>query len=398
MAIPDFSVKTDSAILAAFQNASQQRLQQQQLDEQKKVNDFNQILQTSEAVGGLVSNMVQAAEKRKAAQLINDAKKITVDPTSTEAQRKEAQFNIANTLAPKELGQQAAQSLYPQNQSTRDPFPQQGSLEVKGANGKNQMVAATFRNGQYYYPNTDTLIPPESIVGKGYGLTPVVSGSGATNMVSRTSGSPLATVSSKDATIPEEKRGTVTELTGLEKNDRTRAFQMIDTAKDDPIIRSNRTALKTVQGLRKAIENNDKVAMDRMGGLMQKVIAQDSGNLAQWEQRDPNSRAALDRLQNWISFTVQGKPTEETKEMILATLSNMEGIAQSVTDDAFELHATSVTESFPQLNKAAVLRKMGKEVINKKSTQGITSIEAARKLTPEQRKARIQELLNQQGK
>ena len=382
---PDFSYKPDQTIISAFQNANQQRMQAEQIQRQEKQRKFQQTLDTTKAIGDVVSSMVQIAETRKTNTLIEQAKNILSQPKPSTtitpegptlegqtleqvpnpavAQRQRALMNIAGKLAPKELGEVAAKEAFPT--ALEKMFaPQQSSIELDTG----QIIPAVFKQGQYFFPNTDTPIPTERIKSRGYGAVPVETGSGAVEMVSRGTGRPISTVSTQNAPIPENKVGKTTELTGLEKKDRERAFTMIDTAKDDPLIKKNREVFQTISALKKAIETDDKVAMDRMGGLMHKAISQDVGNLAAWEQRDPNSRAYADRVKNWVSLVSQGKPAAETKEMILKTLNNMEQVASGVVDDSFNLHATSVVEAYPQLNKNAVLRKMGKEALKRKLT------------------------------
>lgn len=135
--IPDFNYKPDPSIIQAFQNAQQQKLEAQRLKDQEEQQKFNRVLQTTQAVSGMVGSMVQLAEKRKQNDLINKASNLlakpvppatitpegptmegqsdTLPPVSNPAfeERNAIAHKLAAQLASKEYGEQLAKSLMP---------------------------------------------------------------------------------------------------------------------------------------------------------------------------------------------------------------------------------------------------------------------------------------------
>lgn len=172
MANPDFTSKIDSTIIAAFQNAQQQRLQEQQLHDQEKQQSFKNTLETSQAIGSLVSGMVTQAEKRKTTDLVAQAKTLlskpapsptvvpegpTMDnsllapvPNPEVADRKKAMLNIAGALAPRELGEQVAKQAFPEAPKAVNP----ANLQSKSILLNGQPAEALFNpdNGTFSDP------------------------------------------------------------------------------------------------------------------------------------------------------------------------------------------------------------------------------------------------------
>lgn len=381
MSIPDFSVKSDPSIIQAFQNANQQRMQAEAMQNEEKQRKFNRTLETTQAIGNIVSSMVDVAEKKKQNQLMNQAESILSKPKPAETiqpsgalepisnpvyeDRQKSLMHIARSLPnSNQLGKEAAKEVFG---SPGDPTASQFSVERISIPGKGQMIINVDKlNKRAYDLAGNDITAQVAKAVPAFAPMAVETGSGVVNFIERNIPG-QSSISTTDTPIKPEKEGKTTELTGLNRKDRDKAFKMIEEAKSDPVLTKSRELVRVTEGIRQAINSNDKVAMDRMGGLMQKVVAMDSGNLAAWEQRDPNSRAAIDRISNWLSFAAKGQPTKDTKEMILETLNNMETVNKDVMDTNFEFHATSVIENFPQLSKEAVKRKMGKEALKKKA-------------------------------
>lgn len=161
--------------------------------------------------------------------------------------------------------------------------------------------------------------------------------------------------------IPEEKIGTVKEINHplIPPADRKFIAKELSDTKNDPVIRSGLKMLPTLDNVEKFLQEDNKVALDRLGGLTQKLVAQDSGNLAAWEQRDPGSRQLIARLKQWANMNLQGLLANTNKEEMVRVLQiTRENIAENVERIA-DITLDNLTGLFPQLNREAFEKKLG---------------------------------------
>lgn len=361
----DFTNKTPAVSPTAVAELLQRKAQ---IENSEQNDRFTRMLEAIKTGQGIATSMVNIADANAKRHGVAAASNILKSPVpADQAGQEDRTRRLAGALL-QGAGSAGAEKLLdnltdPALQGNKGFAPQQGGLEVIDKDNKHQVIPAVFKNGQYYFANTDKLIPPEIIVGRGLGGLPVTTGNGSVDLVSRTTGSTINTVSTQNAPVPEKEKGTVSDLNRLEKNDRERVFGDIKEAQADPLIVKGREALRPLSIMRTAIVNNNRVLIDRMGGLFHKAATNDSGNLSAYEQRDPQIRAIFERLKNAGSMWAKGVPSEQTRKELLQSLDSAEKVIKGSISDAAELHATSITEQYPRLNKAAIRRKFGLEVI-----------------------------------
>jgi len=161
--------------------------------------------------------------------------------------------------------------------------------------------------------------------------------------------------------IPKEKHGTVTNINHplVPRNVRKDIIQDIQAIRRDPAIKNALKILPQLENVERFLKEDNKVAIDRLGGLTQKLIALDSGNLAAWEQRDPGSRAIITKLRQWARMHASGILIKENKEEMIRVLRiTRDNMALNVQDSA-GLTINVLTELYPQLNKEALWKKAG---------------------------------------
>jgi len=185
--VPDFTFKPDQTIIAAMQNANQQRMQQEQLNQQKKAQEFQMVKETTKAVSDMVGSMVSAAQERTKRNLVNGAKEILAKPepaamtpvegpmlptagiseTTTLQERpmapnpevdtrKRAKFDIAAALAPEEFGKAMVKSALPEASASVGRGFQQSGIQITGKDGQVRTVPVSYdtANGTYIHPIT----------------------------------------------------------------------------------------------------------------------------------------------------------------------------------------------------------------------------------------------------
>lgn len=390
--LPDFSYKGEvpfAAIVAAYQQKAQQEQQMRMEGEQLRQQKIQQVAETFKAGAGLVNAIT---EHNKQAQ-IKDARSALAsllqrgsEPYPTGAQSvgmvggapvpvaqmgtyamspeyKNELASIVTKAFPEQAGKEVAKAAFAQlNPENKQGVMQQAALEL--TNGKT--VAATFDNGTYYYANTKTPIPADQIAGRAYGLTPVQNADGSVSLVSRTSGTERNVHSTAVPAVPASKYGTVKSLAPLEKTERGDVLERITAAKNDEVIKKGRESLKTLDSVIMNLDRNNKVATDRLGGLVQKLVALDSGNLAAWEQRDPGSRDVISRIGQYYTMATKGELSKKNKAELKKLLDNaQENLVKNMNDTA-DSHADTITSLYPELNKDFVKSSFGLGVYNKR--------------------------------
>lgn len=201
------------------------------------------------------------------------------------------------------------------------------------------------------------------------------------------------------APIPLDKLGTVADLNDplVPKTDRAQIIKELNDTKNDPIVRNALKLLPVADNVERFLKEDNKVALDRLGGLTQKIIATDSGNLAAWEQRDPNARAIIDRIKQWATMNTQGLLLNTTKEEMVNAMQIMrENVAENMNRVA-DITADNLIGLYPQLNRQAMLEKMGitKQATKLQQKRSITP-ESVQQLSDEELDAQIRALQGQQ--
>lgn len=180
-------------------------------------------------------------------------------------------------------------------------------------------------------------------------------------MVDSTLGEQTAKVSTGVTEVPEALYGKVTKINhpSLGKEDRQEIVKEIQQIKKDPSVTAAKKMLPMLKNVEDYLDVDNKVAIDRLGGLTQKLIALDSGNLAQWEQRDPGARDYITRLKQWASMSAKGKLNKENKKDMVEVLQiTRKNIAEN-TAASVGIPLDSLVELYPQMNKKALYKMSG---------------------------------------
>jgi flagellar motor protein MotB len=193
--------------------------------------------------------------------------------------------------------------------------------------------------------------------------------SGNLMIVEPTLGTSPFRLTTATAEIPPEQYGTVTSIQALPTTDRREVQKVIEQGRKDENAKKARAILLKTQNLRDAVLTDNKVLIDRLGGQTQKIIAEDVGNLAQWEQRDPGARDYYTRFINFLSMGSRGVLAERNKSEFLRLLDTYEQNYIRNLDIFADQYAESLVEIYPQLNKEAMKAKMGYGVFQQRETK-----------------------------
>lgn len=381
MAIPDFSVKSDPAILQAFQNAIAQKqqaeAQNKQVELNKRQQEFNMVKDTATAVGSMVSSFVQDAEKRKRNQIIEDSTaflangepKTTIQPSGALkpfanpvkdeilAQREKAKMDLANALNPAALGKEMAESAISETKPGSVSGRDIQQFWMVSPDGK-QRISVNYDEPNNVMTELSSGNPIDRTKLAGWQMvraTPSVQKNAAGDFVTidQVTGTAGNTISSGATKIPEEKYGTVKSLNDplLPAEDRKQLVTQVTEIERDESIKNAKKLVPTLDNVIRYIDTNNKVAIDRLGGLVQKLVALDSGNLATWEQRQPGSAEVIERIEQFFTMGVNGTLTDdnkqELKELLAITAKNLsENVKESSAVTLNRLEA-----SYPQMNR-----------------------------------------------
>lgn len=386
--IPDFRPQRQIDPMAIVNALAEKRRAEAQLQEQKNFEEQRKYQNIKDVVGS-ITNLTQgiitasrenlkASARRSLAEMLTTKEDLVPTGEGGTAKVSGMEVPVAQMgtvgeqpgFLPKAQGlaikagikgseEGLAEQLFPKPSSTqeKDFAPQQASLELK--NG--EIAAATFKNGKYYYANTDEVIPPKEMAGKGYGLVPVTNADGSKSFVSRTTARKLGNIDTSAAPIPKSKLGKVTDLNDplIQGADRKEIITQLNKVKADPIVKGAVKMIPMLDNVERYLKEDNKVALDRLGGLTQKMIALDSGNLAAWEQRDPGSRDYISRLKQFASMASEGKLAPKNKEELIKVLTITRDNLKTNVETSAGASIDSLVEIYPQLNKEAMYKKTG---------------------------------------
>lgn len=191
--------------------------------------------------------------------------------------------------------------------------------------------------------------------------------SGNWQIIDPTYGGETNRLSSGALPVPKEKYGTVTMINDplVPENDRKEIVKTVVGINNNPTVKNAAKMLPMLNNVETYLKTDNKVALDRLGGLTQKMIALDSGNLAAWEQRDPGSRDVIQRLRQFAKMHIKGELTNKNKEELVEVLKvTRENLAANVEASA-GMEIEQMLELYPQLNKEAMYKKAGLENFKK---------------------------------
>ena len=172
-------------------------------------------------------------------------------------------------------------------------------------------------------------------------------------VIEPTTGTASSRVGSGAVAVPKEKYDTVKSLNDplVGKNDRKEIIDQTKTIENDESVKNAKKLAPQLHNVIRYLDTNNKIAMDRLGGLTQKLVALDSGNLAAWEQRDPNARAIIDRIHQFYTMNTRGELTTANKEELKKLLNlASENLSENVSESA-GVTLNRLQASYPQMNR-----------------------------------------------
>lgn len=221
-------------------------------------------------------------------------------------------------------------------------------------------------NGAYNPLDGSRVVSPadyERLPERSYAMADVEDSEGNVMFVPKSRSGKVGTAGSA---VPEKEKGKITDVFQLPKKQAADANARLKDAMEDPVIKNAKNTTVTISNVEKLLESNNKVAIDRLGGLTQKLVALDSGNLAQWEQRDPNARDYISRIHQFYTMSTKGELSPKAKKELQDLLKITKENLLMNMEDAAEQRVSALVETYPRLNKDAMKKKLGVEVYKKR--------------------------------
>jgi hypothetical protein len=358
------SLSADS-VLAALQrkNADDAALKQNQ-----QAQETNAVLGAAEATASLVSNMVEQSKLRQRRDFVKNLSELalrqgmTGEGPLTESQ---AQENALLSSAVMVNPDAAAKEILNREFATDKSFaPQQGAIELTDG----RVIPAILRGGKYYYPNTDTVIPPETISGKGYKQTIIsdpnsgnlvgVSGTGSGNVTGITSPSPAK---------KNELKNDWTQLTPLRKKAVDEAKAQFDSSQTVTAMTSR---LQKFDETRALLETKNWVGDAALGAFVARTVATEVGNLNQQEQEIYRMSPEIIRnLKTKANRWMKGVITEEDRADIEKVVNIAEAKTIANLNREAEFHTKRLHARMKDVDPAFIKSNIYDEAYRPKTTQ-----------------------------
>lgn len=382
---PDYSFQGQVPTAAIIQAYQQKALAEQKsrdeaaaAKEQKWVDTAKIVQSGADMINKFTSDAKAKAQEDayKSAQLWV-GKQNEVDPTTGTTYGESAQFNptleaFMAKAAPEEYKKEKIKSMLemqnPRTNSTaeaRKTGIRDMLVQMPDGTEANKMIGFDAE-GAYNPLNGKRVLSPDdysALPERSYAMQGVEDSEGNVNFVPK---SRTGKVNTGGVGVPEKERGKISDINLLPKKQAADANLRLKDAMEDPVIKNAKTTAVTISNVEKMLSSNNKIAIDRLGGLTQKLVALDSGNLAAWEQRDPNSRAAYDRLMQFIKMNAKGELTDKNKAEFADLLKVTKDNLLVNMEDAADQRISGLVETYPRLNKDAMKKKLGLDVYKKR--------------------------------
>lgn len=334
----DFRVRTPAldptALATLLQRKAAMEQEQKNIDRKRRDDQLAHITDAVAAGQTLASNMMKLAEQRSQKKGLEDLNTLIntpeipaptassfaladkgtfgVQPSPEQEQAvksRDAAFLSALVRANPEAGTKALLSSK-MGADEKSFAPQQAAIEFTDGSIK----PATFRNGKYYYPNTDELIPPSAIAGKGYGLVPMKRADGSVVYVSRSTARELGLNSSApDSPDVVNKKPVKTAINQLETGEVERLEKTKEDFNVDPAVKAALAKQGDYEIASGAIDTENWVGDAALISIAAKGLGRDVGALSDVEQqRYKTSPAFISRVRtNWSKWTKGIIPPED---------------------------------------------------------------------------------------
>lgn len=411
---PDFRTQRQdpfAAILNAYQQKAQMEQQAKQQEEALKQQKFSNILQavqTGMGVAQQATQMATAAQQRNATNQLADTVKIlsmrnqpissipmgpqNALPTMGQTQQfGQAQANAQAQAIRAGYGELAAQQLFPQPQQGQSHSRiEQRNIEIPGIG---QMVVSIDPRGQVTTLDGKP-VPPELLAKArpAYAPTTIQTEEGAKS-VSR-QGGVIATTKLSGGPIPISRQESVSDFNQLEPKSQERFTKLVDEAKSRPHLQTEVNTIQSMGRIRDGI-NAKNPAVDAKLGLMFQRALGDTGNIAVVEQAFPGSKQILDQGQRAYGLYIKnGLVNDKSRADLLAAVDVLEKASQNKLNSIIESESEGVWRQARQLDRGLIRESVGgslyKPVVSENTT--IKTLEQAKAMSPEMRRARIKQL------
>lgn len=349
----------------------QQEIAMEEAGRNKRMSEAKAI---SDAVSSSVSSMVELSKERQKKAFVAslsdalattealtpnpDGKTASFDPNKSEAIRSAVQ------LAPEEAAKSILKSAMPGAAGKLSGRDIQQFWLYNPETKDRKSVTYNELTGEISDLATGSPLDKEKL--GGYQMiraTPQIRTDAAGNLqiIDPFSSTEMGRLSTGAPAIPEAKHNTVDRINHplIPKEDRAEIVSQITKAKTDEVIKKSKDSLKTLDGVMLNLKTGNKVATDRLGGLVQKLVALDSGNLAQWEQRDPGARDVISRIQQYYTMSVKGELSAKNKAELVKLLENAETNLLQNMQETVGSHTDTITALYPQLKRDWVEKSIG---------------------------------------
>lgn len=384
--IPDFRPQRQIDPMAIVNALAEKRRAEAQLQAQKNLEDqrkYQNIKDVITSVSGLTQSIIQASSQRN----INNARNLAINmletskdmvpmgegapatvsgvevPTATMGTKDQQPDFLPKLQAAALKGKmegtdvEFAKKIFPDTTAAKEKefAPQQGSVELKSG----KIIPATFKGGKYYFPNTETTIPPEEIIGKGYGLVQTADSEGNVIWVSRSSAKTLGKTGTETAAPGSKEIGKIVNYNQLPVKTRAEVKAAISASQLDPIIKLNKNAYTQMGTLKEAIDSDNKALVGKLGVVFHRAMG-DVGNMTAAEQVMPGSIQLLDKAKrNFELYVKSGKLDAATKKELSDAMVVMRRALLQNYNNLVEVETNQVLEQYPQLDREFVRKSIG---------------------------------------
>jgi hypothetical protein len=400
----DFRMNPSLNPASIAQLFQQRAAKQAEMDQQAEQQKANNMLATANAVSNIVSSSVEASKARQRKDMINNLSAsmaalipnkavptmtstthLPESPAGTFAGTGEGEMTgqvAPSTMVPDVNRQNAVKSavqvnpdafakqfageMFPDASSDRQFAPQQGALEIKGG----KVIPAVFKGGQYYYANTDQLIPPDQIVGKGFKPSlfsdpytedkALVSGAGATQKITGPA-----------APKPGELINDWTQLTPVRRKAIDEAKQAFDSADNVKAMTGRLQKFKETEAL---LDTENWVGDAALGAFVARTVASEVGNLNQQEQEiyrmSPEIiRKIKTKAHRWANGTI----TKEDREDIRKVVEVAKAKTLKSLDNEAEFHTNRLHSKMKNVDKKLIKSNIYEEKYRPKEEKAQTN-------------------------
>lgn len=364
---PDFNMKQQVDVVGIANTLQRKQQMEFEAKEQQRARRLQETQQVIQGVSGLVSASIAHSKEKQRADMIQNlaasmAAKVPnvmapqlgpvmpdqapLPAVSTPDLVGQNRVRSAVSLSPDTFAKEVAQSMFADT-NAKGFAPQQGALEM--TNGK--IIPAVFKDGKYFYANSDQLIPRELIAGKGFkpsladdpysGDKINVSGTGRTTQVTGPA-----------ASKPGEKKTEWAQLTPVRRTAVEKAKHDFDSS---PTVSAMTTRLQKFDETEALLQTKNWVGDAALGAFIARTVASEVGNLNQQEQEI--YRISPEIIRGWktkASRWTEGKITEADREDIQKVLDVSKAKTLANLDKEADFHTNRLNAKMKDVDRSLI--------------------------------------------